>query len=108
MQPARSGIRQPIRRSRDYAICTDGSGIVKKLQSGRAMWPPPMGRRSWLFCTTATCRAHGIDAYTYLVDVLQRVNQHPASRVAELTPRAWVQRFADSPLRSDLAPMAPP
>ncbi|EQD49632.1 transposase [mine drainage metagenome] len=36
-----------------------------------------------------TCRLHGIDPYTYLVDVLQRVGQHPASRVAELTPRQW-------------------
>lgn len=34
-----------------------------------------------------TCRLHGIDFYTYLVDVLQRVGEHPASRVAELTPR---------------------
>jgi hypothetical protein len=51
----------------------------------------------------ATCRAHGIDAYTYLVDVLQRINKHPASRVAELTPRLWAERFGQSPLRSDLA-----
>jgi hypothetical protein len=50
----------------------------------------------------ATCRLHDIDPYTYLVDVLQRVGEHPASRVAELTPRLWKQHFADSPLRSDL------
>jgi hypothetical protein len=51
---------------------------------------------------TDTCRLHGVDPYTYLVDVLQRVAQHPASRVAELTPRLWKQLFADNPLRSDL------
>ena len=76
----------------------------------------PMGRKNWLFCWTelgarhvgiiqsliVTCRLHGIDPYTYLVDVLQRVGQHPASRVAELTPRLWKQHFADNPLRSDL------
>jgi hypothetical protein len=50
----------------------------------------------------ATCRLHGIDPYTYLVDVLQRVDQHPASRVSELTPRLWKQHFGDNPLRSDL------
>ena len=33
-----------------------------------------------------TCRLHGIDPYEYLVDVLQRVGEHPASRVHELTP----------------------
>ena len=50
----------------------------------------------------ATCRLHGVDPYTYLVDVLQRVGEHPASRAVELTPRVWKTRFADDPLRSDL------
>jgi transposase len=50
----------------------------------------------------ATCRMHNIDPYTYLVDVLQRIGQHPASKVAELTPRRWKERFAQNPLRSDL------
>jgi hypothetical protein len=27
--------------------------------------------------------------YTYLVDVLQRISEHPASRVTGLTPRLW-------------------
>lgn len=47
-----------------------------------------------------TCRLHGIDPYTYLVDILQRVGQHPASRVVELTPRLWKRHFAE--VRSDL------
>jgi len=71
-------------------------------------------RRNWNFCWTelgakqvgivqsliVPCRLH--DVYTYLVDVLQRVGQHPAARVAELTPRKWKSRFAPSPLRSVL------
>lgn len=75
-----------------------------------------LGRRNWLHCWTevgarhvgivqsliVTCRLHGIDPYTYFVDVLQRVAQHPAARVAELTPRLWKQHFASNPLRSDL------
>ena len=82
----------------------------------RAIRPIALGRKNWLFCWTevgaehagivqsliATCRLRGIDPYTYFVDVLQRVGQHPASRVAELTPRLWKQHFAASPLRSDL------
>jgi transposase len=82
----------------------------------RALRAIPMGRKNWLFCWTelgakhvgiiqsliVTCRLHAIDPYTYLVDVLQRVGQHPASRVAELTPRLWKQHFANNPLRSDL------
>jgi hypothetical protein len=31
-----------------------------------------------------TCRLHDVNPYTYLVDVLQRIDQHPASRVDEL------------------------
>jgi len=50
----------------------------------------------------ATCRLHDINPYDYLVDVLQRVGQHSASHVEELTPRQWKQRFAASPLRSML------
>jgi len=83
----------------------------------RALRAIPMGRKAWLFCWTevgarhvgimqsliVTCRLHGIDPYTYLVDVLQRVSGHPAARVAELTPRLWKQHFAAAPLRSDLA-----
>jgi len=49
-----------------------------------------------------TCRLHGVNPYAYLVDVLQRVSEHPASRVADLTPRLWKQYFAAAPLRSDL------
>lgn len=53
-----------------------------------------------------TCRLHDIDPYTWLVDVLQRVGQHPAAKVAQLTPRLWKQHFADNPLRSDLERVA--
>ena len=82
----------------------------------RALRAIPMGRKNWMFCWTelgarqigtaqsllVTCKLHDIDPYDYLVDVLQRVGQHPASRVHELTPRMWKQRFADNPLRSPL------
>jgi transposase len=81
----------------------------------RALRAIPMGRKNWLFSWTelgakhvgmmqsliVTCRLHQIDPYD-LVDVLQRVGQHPASRVQELTPRLWKQLFAANPLRSAL------
>ncbi len=82
----------------------------------RALRPIPMGRKNWLFSWSevgarhigviqsllVTCRLHEVNPYTYLVDVLQRVGQHPASRVDELTPKAWKERFAANPLVSDL------
>ncbi len=80
----------------------------------RALRVVPMGRKAWMFCWTelgardvgivqsliVTCRLHGIDVYSYLVDVLQRVAEHPSSRVAELTPRLWKALFSQNPLRS--------
>jgi hypothetical protein len=82
----------------------------------RALRVIPMGRKNWMFCWTelgarhvgiiqsllVTCRLHGIDPTTYLIDVLQRVGEHPASRVAELTPRLWKSLFAANPMRSEL------
>ena len=50
-----------------------------------------------------TCRIQGVDPYTYLVDVLQRISVHPASQVIDLTPRLWKEKFADNPMKSDLA-----
>ena len=57
----------------------------------------------WAQTLIATCRIQGIDPYTYLVDVLQRVDTHPQSRVDELTPRRWKECFGDQPMRSRLA-----
>ncbi len=82
----------------------------------RQVRPLAIGRRNWLFCWTevgakhvgiihsllATCKLQGVDPYTYLVDVLQRVETHPARDVHLLTPRLWKQHFAQNPLRSDL------
>ena len=48
------------------------------------------------------CRLHGVDPYTYLVDVLQRISALPAKRVRELTPRMWKSLFAHDPLPSAL------
>ncbi|MGE4089559.1 MAG: IS66 family transposase [Candidatus Binatia bacterium] len=82
----------------------------------RQIRPLALGRRNWLFCWTevgaryvgivqsllASCRLHGLDPYVYLVDVLQRIDTHPAFDVHLLTPRLWKQHFAHNPLRSAL------
>ncbi len=82
----------------------------------REIRPIAVGRKNWLFCWTEvgakyvgivqslvrTCRLQGVDPYTYLVDVLQRVASHPASEVDKLTPRLWKEHFAANPLRSDV------
>jgi transposase len=87
----------------------------------RQIRPIALGRRNWLFCWTevgaryagivysliASCRLQGVDPYVYLVDVLQRIDTHPACEVHLLTPRLWQQHFAATPLRSDLDRLGP-
>ncbi|MBK83503.1 MAG: IS66 family transposase, partial [Gammaproteobacteria bacterium] len=82
----------------------------------REIRPIAVGNKNWMFSWTeagaeqlgviysliATCRMQGVDPYTYLVDVLLRVGQHPASKVDELIPRHWKKMFQNNPMRSDL------
>ena len=106
-------------RERRYGLevyLTDPDVPIDTNHLERALRAIPMGRKNWMFCWTelgakhvgimqsliVTCRLHQIDPYDYLVDVLQRVGQHPASQAHELTPRLWKQLFAGNPLRSAL------
>lgn len=82
----------------------------------RALRPIPLGRKNWLFCWTEvgaryagivqsliqTCRMQEVDPYTYLVDVLQRIDSHSAREVHLLTPRLWKTHFSQNPLPSNV------
>jgi transposase len=82
----------------------------------REIRPIALGRKNWMFCWSevgaevvgifqsllSTCRLHGVDPYVYLVDVLQRVDDHPMSDVEALTPRLWKERFAENTRKSAL------
>jgi transposase len=94
----------------DPAVPIDTNHLEREIR------PIALGRKNWLFCWTevgarhvgiiqsllASCRLQGVDPYVYLVDVLQRVDTHPALEVHLLTPRLWKQHFAKRPLCSDL------
>lgn len=78
--------------------------------------PVAIGRKNWLFHWTetgaeysaiiqsliASCRLQEINPYTYLIDVLQRVQTHPINDIQLLTPRLWKENFAYQTLSSDL------
>ena len=82
----------------------------------RGIRPMPMGARNWLFnwsevgahytaviqSLIVSCRMNGIHPRDYLVDVLQRIDQHPASQIDELTPSQWADRYGNHFLRSDV------
>ena len=94
----------------DPAVPIDTNHLEREIR------PIALGRKNWLFCWTevgarhvgiiqsllASCRLQGVDPYVYLVDVLQRIDTHPALEVHLLTPRLWKEHFAEHPLRSDL------
>ena len=54
-----------------------------------------------------TCHLQGVDPYTWLVNVLQRISVHPDRDVAQLTPRLWKGHFADGPMSSDVSRAEP-
>jgi len=82
----------------------------------RQIRPVAVGRKNWLFCWTevgaeyaaiaqsiiASCKLQNVDPYTYLVDLLQRVESHPMREVHLLTPRLWKKHFAQNSYLSDL------
>lgn len=63
---------------------------------------PEPHSRTERFPPRTPCRLQAVDSYIYLVDVLQRIGQYPASRTHERTPLLWQQRFAEQPLRADI------
>jgi transposase len=116
----------PFQKALDYALNREAALSVFLSEPDvqidtnhleRALRPIPMGRKNWLFCWTecgahvvgriqsllVTCKIHGVDPYSYLVDVLQRIDTHRVSDVDQLTPRLWKAHFGDSPLKSDLS-----
>jgi transposase len=81
----------------------DGALAIDNNAAERALRRVVTGRKNWLFCgsdvggtraailysVVATCKAHGIDPWAYLRDVLERIPTHPNRRRAELLPRNW-------------------
>jgi len=69
----------------------------------RAMKPPVLGRKNYLFCGSdaggkraacmytilETCRMNGVDPQAYLADILGRIADHPIQRIDELLPWRW-------------------
>lgn len=103
--PGRSGLAGAIR----YALARwealtryvgDGRLEPDNNPAERAIRPLALGRKNWLFAGSdtgghraaaiasliATARLNGLDPEAYLREVLDRIADHPASRVAEFLP----------------------
>lgn len=69
----------------------------------RAIRPVAIGRKNWLFCWSEvgakyaaiaftlieSCKMNKINPWEYIMDVLQRLDTHPAREVHLLTPKYW-------------------
>lgn len=97
--------REALRRFLDHGELEADNNAVE-----RALRLVAVGRKNWLFAGSeqaarnaavfytliGSCKDLGADPFEYLRDVIARVSTHPASRVVELTPRAWLAARAAS------------
>ena len=81
----------------------DGHICLSNNAAERALRGIALGRRSWLFAGSdrggeraaaiytliATARLNGVDAQAWLADVLRRIADHPAGKLADLLPWNW-------------------
>ena len=110
----KSPLGQAVTYARNHWIALtrypeDGRLKIDNNGAEQALRPIVLGRKNWLFagseaaahrtavlCSLVqTCKHLGIDPFTYLRDVIDRVSTHPARRILELTPREWQRQRAD-------------
>jgi transposase len=84
----------------------DGRICLSNNAAERALRGIALGRRSWLFAGSdrggqraakmysliVTARMNDVDPQAWLADVLARIAEHPAQKLAELLPWAWRPR----------------
>src|SRR5208282_1576308 len=106
--------QSPMRQAINYtlglweelnAYLQDGRLPIDNNLAENAIRPIALGRKNWLFVgsengghTAAvlmsfciTCRKNKINTWKYLKDILQRIQSHPASRLADLLPDQWMR-----------------
>ncbi len=104
--------KAPVAKAIDYSLkrwraftrfLDDGRLCMSNNAAERAVRGIAVGRRNWTFCGSdsgghraaaiftliETCKLNDVDARTWLADVLARIADHPASKVADLLPWNW-------------------
>lgn len=90
----------------------DGNGEVEIDNNfvENSIRPTAIGKKNWLFIghpkagqvsaiiytIIENCRMNKVNPFEYLVDVLPRIQDHPANRVNELLPRQWAEAKAET------------
>jgi transposase len=85
----------------------DGDLKIDNNHTEREMKYIAMGRHAWLFFGSdkgakdhaivlsilSTCRRHGVEPWSYLTDVIQRLTENPNCNLEELLPYKWKQKY---------------
>lgn len=85
------------------AYASDGRLNIDNNPVENSIRPVALGRKNYLFAGSheaakrsgmlysllGTCKMHGIEPYTWLKEVLHRIADHPANKVAELLPHRY-------------------
>jgi transposase len=104
--PLPKAVRYLLGREKELRACFESvpSRIDNNLAEN-ALRPLKLGAKNWLFIGHANagpraaamftlvenCRIAGINPEAYFIDILACVDNHPASRIAELTPHGWAK-----------------
>ena len=104
--------KAPVAKAIDYSLkrwraftrfLDDGRLCMSNNAAERAVRGIAVGRRNWTFCGSdsgghraaamftlvETCKLNDVDARAWLADVLARIADHPASKIANLLPWNW-------------------
>lgn len=104
--------KSPLAKAMDYSLkrwaaftrfLDDGRICLSNNAAERAVRGIAVGRRNWTFCGSdaggqraaviytliETCKLNDVDPRAWLADVLARIADHPASRIAVLLPWSW-------------------
>lgn len=104
--------KNPLAKAMDYSLkrwaaftrfLDDGRICLSNNAAERAVRGIAVGRKNWTFCGSdsgghraatiytliETCKLNDVDPRAWLADVLARIADHPAKRIAELLPWNW-------------------
>jgi transposase len=104
--------KSPVAKAIDYSLkrwraftrfLDDGRICLSNNAAERALRGIAVGRRNWTFCGSdsggqraaaiytliETCKLNGVDPRAWLADILARIADHRANRIAELLPWNW-------------------
>lgn len=105
--PLGIAIRYALGQWKELGVFLDDARVpLDNNASERALRRVALGRKNYLFVgdvdsgrslaglysLVATCESRGINPFDYLVDVLARVQDHPANAIDEMLPGAWAER----------------